>query len=204
MGAAGGDDDIDEPRQTLSGESTSSKSHVRYNPEGASCRSMAQLGRSRRGKGTQGRGMPRRHSPVRLLRPHQLRAALRSAPRLPRTARACCSARAAVLQLRAAVLTICPARLRRLADVRIIDLIKPFHEVPRSRLLGFAEKLDIWDLRRAKAPQVNARCTRALLTRWPQVVQRAGAARGGMERGLAAAAVPAVDGEVRCEDAAAP
>jgi hypothetical protein len=33
--AAGGDDDIDEPRQTLSGESASSKSHVRYNPEGA-------------------------------------------------------------------------------------------------------------------------------------------------------------------------
>ena len=102
--AAGGDDDIDEPRQTLSGESTSSKSHVRYNPEGASCRSMAQ----------QGRGMPRRHSPVRLLRPHQLRAALRSAPRLPSTVRACCSARAAVLQLRAAVLTIarpaCDAR----------------------------------------------------------------------------------------------
>lgn len=34
MGAEAGIDDIDEPRQTLSGESTS-KSHVRYNPEGA-------------------------------------------------------------------------------------------------------------------------------------------------------------------------
>jgi hypothetical protein len=48
--------------------------------------------------------------------------------------------------------------MRRSADVRIIDLIKPFHEVPRARLLGFVEKLDIWDLRRALRPASSRAC----------------------------------------------
>jgi hypothetical protein len=47
------------------------------------------------------------------------------------------------VRVRSALTFGCPA----CADVRIFDLVKPFEELPREKVFGWAEKLDLWDLR---------------------------------------------------------
>jgi hypothetical protein len=48
------------------------------------------------------------------------------------------------------------------ADVRIFDLVKPFEELPREKVVGWAEKLDLWDLRCASACWRHARLLRLM------------------------------------------